>query len=88
MTRPEFDIFLLGGSILCGLMCLVTLGRYKSRGPSALALGGAFAALAGTLLLLRAGAETNFVAAGFVFVVLLLGADFALRAQRGGGPSR
>jgi hypothetical protein len=88
MTRPEFDIFLLGGSIVCGLMCLIMLARYKSRGAAALALGGAFAALAGTLLLLRAGAETNLAAAGFVLVVLLLGADFAFRAKGGGGAGR
>lgn len=80
MTRSQFDLFLLGSSVLCLVMTLLTLLRYKSRGLSALALAGAFAVLGGVLLLLRADVDRNIVIGGFVLVGLLLMADFALRS--------
>lgn len=81
MTREEFDIFLLCSAGLCVLMALVNLSRAKSRGTSAFLLCGAFLAVAGCLLLYRAGAEVALVTGLGVVAFLLLVGDFMVRAK-------
>jgi hypothetical protein len=81
MTRAEFEMFLLGSAILCLVMALFNVFRAKSRGVSGYLLSCAFLAVAGALMLYRAGTDTSFVIAigGIAFILLV--ADFMIRAK-------
>jgi len=79
MTDAELGPFLLIGSIICGLMAIVSAFRYKSRGISAYIMAAGFVVLGSNMLLLRTH-QTGAAIAGIVLLVLLLGADFAARS--------
>lgn len=82
MTRDEFDVFLLGGMILCGMMALVSLARARAKGASAWFQAAGFFAMGVALWLLRRRVGSGFIIAAFVVVGLALIADFVYRSAR------
>lgn len=84
MTRSEFEMFLAAGAGLCGLMILVSLARYRSRGVNSLLMGGAFAAMGGMLLALRQQAPRPVLYIFGAAMIACLFGDFALRAKHQG----
>ena len=81
MTRAEFEMFLLASAILCLIMALFNVFRAKSRGVSGYLMCGAFLAVAGALMLYRAGTDTAVVIAVGGLSFILLVADFMIRAK-------
>ena len=84
MTSSEFDLFLLGGIALCGLMVMVSLFRVRTRGKTALLLSGAFAAMAGLLYAFKIGATQEVILVIAVVLVLFLAGDFVARSAQAG----
>ncbi|GEM_PF-2255075 len=82
MTAEMLNLVLYTAMGLCALMAVVNLVRFKKRGPSAYALAAAFVALGFTLWLYEAQAAMGWIEAGIALTVLLLGADFGLRAAQ------
>jgi hypothetical protein len=82
MNRPEFNMFLAGGMILCCLMALISLARIKSKGGSAYFQASSYIAMAAALYLLKNDADVNLIAGAFVVVVGLLVGDFVYRAAK------
>jgi hypothetical protein len=81
MTREELDLFLLCSAGLCLLMAIVNVFRAKSRGISGYLLSGAFLAVAGAVMLYRAGSDNSAVGVVGGIAFILLVADFMVRAR-------
>lgn len=75
------DQFLVASMGLCALGALFNLALIKRRGVNALILSLSFVVLGFTLQLYRMGGLTALSGTGFAAVIVLLIADFVLRAQ-------
>lgn len=80
MTQNEFNIFLNAAAAICAAMAVFNLALLKKRGNTAFILALAFLVLGGSILLYIRQGMSNLVIAGGSIVILLLGADFFLRA--------
>jgi hypothetical protein len=83
MRDQEVALFFKSGLVICIIMAIVNLFRYKSRGTSAYFLAGAFAAL-GFLFLSLVQKWPDFVMTilGIVIAGCLV-VDFILRSGKG-----
>lgn len=76
-----YDAFLTGGIALCALMIPVWLLRLKKRGATAYLMSSAFAVMGLLLSLLKFDAARSLVILCGIVLVLLLGADVAVRSS-------
>jgi len=83
VTEDGFKSFLQAGVVLCLVMAVAsTLLRWKRFGPSALALGGAFATFGLLLVGLKESWSQALIAVIGIVLVVLLAADMLLRTAR------
>ncbi|AIE84836.1 hypothetical protein [Fimbriimonas ginsengisoli] len=75
-------LFLDGVMLICAIMALVNVGRFKSRGASAYLLGGAFIVLGGTVYAYSQNAPMPLLGTGGLVVFLLLAGDMVYRIGR------
>jgi hypothetical protein len=68
--------------LICALMTLINVARYKSRGNSAYYLGGAFLLLGATVYAYTENAPRWVLGVGGLVVFLLLAADMVYRVGR------
>ncbi len=86
MTDQENQIFLLSSTLLCAIMAIFNLVRFRKRGISAYFLSSAFLVMGGVIYLFRTNAPSLAIEGSAVVLLLLLGADFIIRV--GNAPKR
>jgi hypothetical protein len=82
VTEAQYALFLSIGAWICALGSLFNLFKLKNRGTSALLMSSAFLVMGGALWLIKIHANQSLVTAAVAAVVLILIADFVLRARQ------
>jgi hypothetical protein len=80
MTPNDVAPFFIIGMAICAIMMIVSLLRFKTRGPSACVMAAAFAVLGIDMFLVKIQASQPVIIGGCGLLVILLGLDFAARS--------
>lgn len=75
------DAYLSGGMIICAIMTIIWLFRFKKKGNRAFIMASAFVVLGGLFYLVKIAASNSLLIAGAMMLVILLGWDAMLRIK-------
>lgn len=80
MTFGNIDVYMYGTMLLCAFMAVFNLIKNRKKGWAGVIMSVAFLVLGGAVYLFETGAQPKYVEAVTAVLILLLTADFVIRA--------